>query len=191
MRATIARFGIATGLALTLAPAVPARAGGGCHEIGVRAEGTTEIALRGNCFEPALARVEIGETVTWTNLETTTHTVTPANLAFGNFRGELALDDTYHATFDSAGIYPYACLYHPGMAGAVIVGGDDAVFTALDDPARTTIVSDPARMAAVTEPRAGTAAWPTAGLSVAGLVFGGAGGWLLGRTRRPQRSDIA
>ena len=34
----------------------------------------------------------------------------------------MAKGDAFTATFDGAGIYPFACQYHPGMTGAIVVG---------------------------------------------------------------------
>jgi len=33
--------------------------------------------------------------------------------------------ETRRFTFGEAGIFPYACTFHPGMVGAVVVGGDE------------------------------------------------------------------
>ena len=35
---------------------------------------------------------------------------------------EMNEGDAFTATFDQPGIYPYACAYHPGMTGAIVVG---------------------------------------------------------------------
>jgi hypothetical protein len=46
----------------------------------------------------------------------------------GNLWGhleDLQPGDSYSATFNDAGIYPYACSYHPGMTGAIVVGDGD------------------------------------------------------------------
>ena len=40
---------------------------------------------------------------------------------WGNFE-DMYAGDTYTATFGEAGIFPFACSYHPGMTGAIVVG---------------------------------------------------------------------
>jgi hypothetical protein len=40
---------------------------------------------------------------------------------WGHFE-DMAVGDSYTATFDEPGIYPFACSYHPGMTGAIVVG---------------------------------------------------------------------
>ena len=48
-----------------------------------------------------------------------THNVT-ANV-WGYFE-DMNEGDAFTATFDQPGVYPYACAYHPGMTGAIVVG---------------------------------------------------------------------
>ena len=105
-----------------LSSAAPARAGGGgCHE-SVRTEWqTTQVPIAGLCFKPTVVHVARGETVTWTNKDPVDHTVTGVNGSFGTY-APLAQGMTAKQRFDDPGTYPYFCVLHPGMAGAVVVG---------------------------------------------------------------------
>jgi hypothetical protein len=48
--------------------------------------------------------------------------VVGANLAWGAHEKVLATGDAMGWTFEQPGIYPYSCMIHPGMTGAIIVG---------------------------------------------------------------------
>ncbi len=71
-------------------------------------------------FEPSYVRVVIGvnNTVTWVNDDTTMHTVTSAVRLFDY---QLQPRQRISYTFNSPGIYQYACTFHPWMTGGVEV----------------------------------------------------------------------
>ena len=71
------------------------------------------------CFTPTTLQIQPGDTVTFVNKDPFVHNV-GGNL-WGHF-DDLNPGDTFAATFDEQGIYPYACNYHPGMTGAIVVG---------------------------------------------------------------------
>ena len=105
--------------------AVPAAAGGGCHVQELTDEATTEVKVHENCFSPAVTRVDEGDRVTWFSGEhEAPHTVTGAAGGFGS--AELPAEGRASFTFSEAGVYPYSCLLHPGMVGAVVVGDGGA-----------------------------------------------------------------
>ena len=76
-------------------------------------------------FAPTIANVPVGSKVTFVNGPNFVHLVTGANQAWGSRDAEIQPGGTVSYTFDTAGIYPYACALHRGMSGAIIVG--DAV----------------------------------------------------------------
>lgn len=94
--------------------------GGGCHEPTSDASGT-HVDLKGICFWPTVLHVAEGDIVTWTNREDVAHTVTGSNRAWGTF-DQLTQGQSVSQRFDANGVYPYYCLLHPGMVGAVVVG---------------------------------------------------------------------
>jgi plastocyanin len=110
-----AALGVLVGLML---PALPASAGGGCHSAPTQGTGTT-IRIAGACFGPTILRVDPGRSVTWVNTDPMTHNIT-AN-GWGHY-DDLLPGERYTATFAEPGIYPFACTYHPGMSGAIVVG---------------------------------------------------------------------
>ena len=70
-------------------------------------------------FLPATLTVTAGTTVTWTNDDTSPHTVTDKNKAFRS--AALDTKDTYSHTFATPGEYVYGCTFHPMMVGKIIV----------------------------------------------------------------------
>ena len=81
------------------------------------------IAVRDNFFDPSTQTVQVGDTVTWTNLGVRLHTVT-SNPSGPLSSGDMAPGSgTYSFTFTSSGIYNYKCIYHAslGMTGTITV----------------------------------------------------------------------
>ena len=70
-------------------------------------------------YNPSPLTVARGTTVTWTNNDFTTHTVTEVSNKFDS--GILAPSQTFKHTFDEPGIVKYYCTIHPFMSGQVIV----------------------------------------------------------------------
>ena len=118
------RLAVLLGLICSLL-VVPAGAahggGGGCHDGRNEAAGKT-VDMAGNCFQPTVLHVSRGETVTWTNHDPVQHTVTGVGGEWGDYAG-MDRGATVTNRFDDAGVYPYFCLLHPGMVGAVAVDG--------------------------------------------------------------------
>jgi plastocyanin len=99
-------------------------AGGGCHALeDVKATDTAGVTVEiGNCsFGPTVLRIEPGEQVTWMNASEAPHTVTGLTGNWGDTR-ELLNGASVGYSFESAGTYPYSCVLHSGMVGAVVVG---------------------------------------------------------------------
>jgi plastocyanin len=81
-----------------------------------------------NCFDPAVVNIAVGDTVTWTNSDTVSHTTTsgqPSDNTTGTVWDSSLVKPggTYSFTFQTAGDYKYFCMVHPWMTGEVIVGG--------------------------------------------------------------------
>lgn len=74
-------------------------------------------------YAPPAITVSAGDTVTWTDVDTTPgngHTVTSSGR--GPLRSpSLGQGGTFSYTFASAGTYPYYCAIHPDMTGTVTV----------------------------------------------------------------------
>jgi plastocyanin len=108
---------------LAIAPvtgAGPARAwgGSGCLEGTTQGTGTT-IRIVDACFTPTILHIRPGHVVTWVNSDPFVHNIT-AN-GWGHY-GDLDPGVRFSATFERGGLYPFACTYHPGMSGVIVVG---------------------------------------------------------------------
>jgi len=77
-----------------------------------------------DAYDPNPVQVRAGGTVTWTNNDSTPHTVTSGQDAKpdGTFDSStLAQGKSFSFTFEKAGKYPYFCTLHPNMVGTVSV----------------------------------------------------------------------
>lgn len=130
MRSPVIRAAIAIAAIALLAWSVPAAlAGGGCHGDSTPPSAGTApvIKIDGCVFVPTITRVRVGEQVTWLNTSLTAHDVTGTQGAWGSRL--LDVGQSHSQAFPQAGLYPYSCSLHPGMAGVI-----EVVLGAVDDP---------------------------------------------------------
>jgi plastocyanin len=81
------------------------------------ADGSVTIASF--AFDPATVTVDVGDSVTWTNNDSTAHTATAGDGSFDT--GNIAAGVSATVTFDTAGTFAYVCSIHPQMTGSVVV----------------------------------------------------------------------
>src|SRR5439155_16682304 len=118
-------------IALSLgAPA--AVAGGGCHSSQFTDARGVRVDVQNLCFTPTVIRIQPGQRVTWTNQDNTAHTVTGAAFLWGS-TDELGFHQKISFRFAASGVFPYFCLIHPGMVGAVVVGDGTSAATTTQD----------------------------------------------------------
>jgi len=98
----------------------PASAGGTCHSAATAGRGVS-VTVRGLCFGPTVLYVLPGTRVTWTNRDPVLHTVTGLGFRWGS-GDSLGQGNSISYRFTAPGVYPYSCIIHPGMVGAVVVG---------------------------------------------------------------------
>lgn len=79
---------------------------------------TQEISIIDFTYSPVETKIPVGGTVIWTNKDAVPHTV--SGLDFTS--GVMNPGDSFTYSFDSDGIYEYACSLHPQMKGTVVVG---------------------------------------------------------------------
>ena len=125
----------------SLAAGPTASAGGGCHAdvtgAGHNDAATSVVRMDVCSFEPTVARVAVGATVTFLNTAQIEHVVAGR----GNTWGGEVLEPGRQLVqrFSAEGTFPYSCPLHPGMVGAIVVGAGDVVpAAAVVDPAPTT-----------------------------------------------------
>ena len=172
-------------LVLGWAVAGVALAGGGCHE-GVGAaptEGNAAVVKIDGCtFAPTVTRVPVGTEVRFLNTSPQFHDVTGRNGEWGS--DTLQNGQSYSLRFAAAGLYPYSCSLHPGMAGVVVVGSPVAAAGAAD----AANAADLAPVSATAPPRqtaAGDSPLPYLAAGALGLLAGlGVGVAVTDRRRR-------
>ena len=77
------------------------------------------VSIKNMAYTPGSLSVKAGATVTWTNSDTTIHTVTADDGSFNS--GNIAVGATYSKVFSSAGAFSYHCALHPEMTGTLTV----------------------------------------------------------------------
>ena len=70
-------------------------------------------------FSASSITVTKGTTVTWTNKDNMTHTVTADDNSFDS--GNIGNGGTFSFTFNNTGSFAYHCSIHPAMTGSVTV----------------------------------------------------------------------
>jgi plastocyanin len=87
------------------------------------------------CFSPNPVVIKVGDTVTWNNNSTSTHTATSDTGAWDT--GAIASGATSTAVaFPTAGTFPYHCAIHPSMTGTVLVSALSATPAPTSPPVR-------------------------------------------------------
>jgi plastocyanin len=79
----------------------------------------TEVRISGFVFQPETITVAEGATITWTNLDSVSHTVTSETDLFGS--ANLGRDASFSYSFTEPGTFSYFCAIHPYMRAEVIV----------------------------------------------------------------------
>jgi plastocyanin len=136
-------------IAIGVFAAAPARAGGGCHG-GVASGSGATVELSMNCMNPRVLRVDgTSAEVTFVNRDHVLHNVSGDGWGVD----ELSTGQATTQRFGE-GTHVYACTFHPGMVGAIVVG--DGVGSAI------------------------AAATPVRAVSPAASPNGSSAGWLFG-----------
>lgn len=78
---------------------------------------TQQVSISNFHFTPQTMTVAVGDTVTWTNDDSTSHIVS----IDGVESPELFKGDSWSHTFTAAGAFDYVCTIHPSMKGTITV----------------------------------------------------------------------
>lgn len=95
-----------------------AGAAGGCEKS--TETGTVAATIAGFAFAPATITAKVGDVVTWTNNDSTSHTATVKSDPSCD-TGTIASGASGSIKFTAAGTYDYFCKIHPNMTGKVEV----------------------------------------------------------------------
>jgi plastocyanin len=83
------------------------------------AGGPGAVTIKDFAFAPGSITVPAGSTVTWTNQDSASHTVTADDGSFDS--KALATGATFSQAFPKAGTYTYHCSIHTSMTATVVV----------------------------------------------------------------------
>ena len=159
MLRSVLRLIAATSLLLATVGVAPVSAGGGCHgeDGSVHSEGDATVVRMGSCsFSPTVVHVPAGTEVRFLNTAQVDHLVVGESQTWGT-PFALVPGKELARTFTEKGVYPFSCPLHPGMVGAVVVGGGDAAVlppAAAPAPAANAADAAPAGNAAPAAPEA-------------------------------------
>ena len=170
-------------LVLGWAAAGSVLAGGGCHggDEAMATEGNSTVVKMDGCtFAPTVTRVPLGAEVRFLNTSLASHDVTGRNREWGTAR--LDVGASFATRFGTAGVYPYSCSLHPGMAGVVIVG---SVPAAAADTTDTPDIAPAVATAPATPTSADSGPAPYLAVGALGLLAGVGLGAAVARRRRP------
>ncbi|HET7002675.1 MAG TPA: cupredoxin domain-containing protein, partial [Puia sp.] len=81
------------------------------YKSGSNTPAAATVSIKNMAFSPGSLSVMAGSTVTWTNSDTTIHTVTADDGSFNS--GNIAVGATYSRVFSTAGTFSYHCTLHP------------------------------------------------------------------------------
>jgi amicyanin len=83
---------------------------------------TTAVEIKDYMFAPMITKVNVGDTITWTNMDGVHHNVVADTKSDSAPNGPLiGKGETYSFKFTKAGSYSFHCEPHPYMHGTVIV----------------------------------------------------------------------
>ena len=161
-----------------------AAAGGGCmHSVAPSTGSGTRVEMLDGCFTATVLHVDLGARVTFVNRDATEHNIVGVGGTWGDTDHALRQGDRATYRFDDVGVFPYACWYHPGMIGAIVVGdGTGTGFGGVTEAAApvTNLTSSGPTAAA---PSGGNTGWWIAAFAALTVAAGG----LIARERRAGR----
>jgi plastocyanin len=99
------------------ASAPAASAAAACVESGT--PGSVAVAIKGFAFSPSAITAKVGETVTFTNGDSASHTATLDDGTCDT--GLITNGKSGSLTFSAAGAYPFHCTVHTDMKGTITV----------------------------------------------------------------------
>jgi plastocyanin len=108
-------FATATALAIMLAFAALVTFGGSPAV----AQDATSVTIQNFAFSPNSVTITAGSSVTWTNMDSVTHTATGDDGSFDT--GDIAAGSSATITFNDPGTFTYHCAIHPNMTGTIVV----------------------------------------------------------------------
>jgi plastocyanin len=85
------------------------------------AAATSAVVISGFAFAPTTLTVDAGDTVVWTNEDSSSHTATSTSGPDPFDTGTIGGGASRSVTFVTVGTYAYRCAFHTGMTGTLVV----------------------------------------------------------------------
>jgi plastocyanin len=106
----------------TAATSAPAGGGGAAPCAVTTTAGAVAAGIKDFAFNPTTVTGKVGDTITWTNNDSTEHTVT-LDAQSSCDTGSIPSGKTGSITFTAAGTYPFHCKIHSSMHGTITITG--------------------------------------------------------------------
>lgn len=87
--------------------------------VSVASSNQAAVTISGFAFSPQTLTVAKGTTVTWTNNDSSTHSVTSDTGVWDS--GNLSTGKSFSFTFNQVGTFPYHCNIHSSMTAKIVV----------------------------------------------------------------------
>jgi len=81
-------------------------------------QGQVAVSIKDFAFGPATITAKVGQTITFTNQDTTDHTATVGGTCT---TGHITPGSAAGLTFSAPGTYDFACAIHPSMTGTITI----------------------------------------------------------------------
>ena len=78
------------------------------------------VSIQNFAYQPATIMARAGDTVVFTNNDSSPHTVTQDPVGSGFQSPPIDPGTTYSLTIDEPGVYPFFCVFHAGMTGTIL-----------------------------------------------------------------------
>ena len=99
------------------------------------------------CYLPYSLEIQVGDTISWDNIDSAAHTVTAGTTKDGPSEvfdsGLFISGNSFEFTFSEPGIYPYFCMVHPWMTGEIIVNQIEEIIAIPDETSEEILVEEP------------------------------------------------
>ena len=99
------------------------------------------VTIQNFAFTPGSLTISVGDSVTWTNKDSTAHTATSTSGPASFNSGTLNPGAQFTFTFTTAGTYSYHCSFHPSMTATITVQQASSSAPASSAPASSTPAS--------------------------------------------------
>ena len=83
----------------------------------VQASSSADVEISNFQFSPSTTTIAKGGSVTWTNMDSASHTIAGSGFSSAS----LGKGESFSQTFNEAGTFDYHCSIHPSMTGKIVV----------------------------------------------------------------------